>query len=352
MLYRKAELDEHAVRELVLWIENDQQLYRMQEQIHRNMTRKMAQDRYDHDLAAKAFGWLAEAGAKSYAREFGGVWHKDFPQDVRRAVAEYFRDGFEQDVQTEPQQFEPHVFKKDVKKWQERYPQRGAAVRHRAYPDDNDYPDHPRAVRPVVYPSDDAYPRDVAEEVSIRRPDFAASDAIAAVLMEDPSLTADEVIAILDRAEADHRDEVGYERRLRPYGWRDPDDEYTASVRQRHAFHDDADDDDGLAYEDEPRPRRQRTQRDGEQYGDYVEDTSNWLTVELNSYKGHQTFIDTPEDIAWLLEVHLPGMQNEGYEAAVMYGNEDSPDFIELYWAKDPTLADTPRAFKRAPDEY
>ena len=48
-----------------------------------------------------------------------------------------------------------------------------------------------------------AYPRDVAQEVSMRRPDLAAHDAIAAVLTADPSLTADAVIACLDEAAAE-----------------------------------------------------------------------------------------------------------------------------------------------------
>lgn len=51
-----------------------------------------------------------------------------------------------------------------------------------------------------------AYPADVARAVSARRPDLAAHDAIAAVLTADPTLTADEVIAILDDATAEAQD--------------------------------------------------------------------------------------------------------------------------------------------------
>lgn len=47
------------------------------------------------------------------------------------------------------------------------------------------------------------YPAHVAREVSTRRPDLAANDAVAAVLTSDPSLTADEVIELLDEAAAD-----------------------------------------------------------------------------------------------------------------------------------------------------
>lgn len=48
------------------------------------------------------------------------------------------------------------------------------------------------------------YPYDVAATVSLRRPDLAAGDAIATVLTTDPTLTADQVIDILDEATADH----------------------------------------------------------------------------------------------------------------------------------------------------
>jgi hypothetical protein len=51
------------------------------------------------------------------------------------------------------------------------------------------------------------YPRGVAAEVSTRRPDLASGDAIAAVLSEDPALSADEVIALLDEATEGHAEE-------------------------------------------------------------------------------------------------------------------------------------------------
>lgn len=44
------------------------------------------------------------------------------------------------------------------------------------------------------------YPHRVARTVSILRPDLAANDAIAAVLTADPTLSANEVIEILDEA--------------------------------------------------------------------------------------------------------------------------------------------------------
>ena len=52
------------------------------------------------------------------------------------------------------------------------------------------------------------YPAHIAREVSARRPDLAAADAIATVLTADPTLTADEVIAILDEATDEASDEA------------------------------------------------------------------------------------------------------------------------------------------------
>ena len=44
--------------------------------------------------------YLAESGAKKYAREFGGVWHDMFPVPVRREVAKAWRDEFEVEYAT------------------------------------------------------------------------------------------------------------------------------------------------------------------------------------------------------------------------------------------------------------
>lgn len=40
------------------------------------------------------------------------------------------------------------------------------------------------------------------------------------------------------------------------------------------------------------------------------------------------TFIETAQDMAWLVEVH--GAPS-GYAVAVLHGNEDAPDKVELY---------------------
>jgi len=95
-------LDEHAAKELYLWIENDNELYRRQYvPIQKNLVAKKARGVYDHTLAAKLFGYLAESGAKRYDEEvngapsFKGKIPPYFTKKVRDAVAEELRDHFE-----------------------------------------------------------------------------------------------------------------------------------------------------------------------------------------------------------------------------------------------------------------
>jgi hypothetical protein len=86
----------HEATELKLFIDNDGDLYRqMRTSIDRNLITKKARGIYQHDLAVKGFGYLAEAGAKKYAKEFGGTWHQMFTPAVRREVAEALTRNFE-----------------------------------------------------------------------------------------------------------------------------------------------------------------------------------------------------------------------------------------------------------------
>lgn len=91
-------MDHAAADELKLYIDNDGELYRRQTTpILKNLATKMARGEYDHDKAAKLFGYLVESGAKKYARDEGGgslPWHKMFPPDVRRKVAAELADYF------------------------------------------------------------------------------------------------------------------------------------------------------------------------------------------------------------------------------------------------------------------
>ncbi len=87
--------DEAAAQELKLYTENEGSLHNQQEAIVKNLVTKMAQGKYDHELAVQAFMYFAESGAKKYAKDFGGVWHQMFPVPVRQAAATKWRDEFE-----------------------------------------------------------------------------------------------------------------------------------------------------------------------------------------------------------------------------------------------------------------
>jgi hypothetical protein len=44
-------------------------------------------------------------------------------------------------------------------------------------------------------------------------------------------------------------------------------------------------------------------------------------------------FLETPEDMAWLVEMHCAVARN--YACAILHGNEDSPNKIELFARND-----------------
>jgi hypothetical protein len=91
------EVDEIAVRELILFIENDGQLYQQQTvPIEKNLYRKKKKGTYDHRKAPKLWGYLVESGAKKYVKDLylGDAWYTIFPPDVRRAAAKEMADDW------------------------------------------------------------------------------------------------------------------------------------------------------------------------------------------------------------------------------------------------------------------
>jgi hypothetical protein len=94
------EVDEDAIRELVLYIENDGQLYQQQgEPIMRNLTKKWDKGVYDHDKAKTLWKYYADTGAKKYGKEHGASdGFKMFPPAVRRAVASELADGWHEEL--------------------------------------------------------------------------------------------------------------------------------------------------------------------------------------------------------------------------------------------------------------
>lgn len=90
---------ESLASELVTFVDNDGDLYRGQTtSILKNLVTNMARGQYDRDKAVKLFMYLAESGAKKYAKVFGGSesgWHEMFPTDIRKLAATHWRDDFE-----------------------------------------------------------------------------------------------------------------------------------------------------------------------------------------------------------------------------------------------------------------
>ena len=90
------ELQENEnARELVLYADNDEHLYRTSHQpIVKNLQRKKAKGIYDHEKATKLWGYHADRAAQKYHKEFGsgGKWHHMFSKADRMKAAKQFAD--------------------------------------------------------------------------------------------------------------------------------------------------------------------------------------------------------------------------------------------------------------------
>ncbi len=93
---RRSSLRGHAEEsELKLYIDNDSGLYHQQTQpIIKNLQKKLAKGVFDKSKSEKLWMYLVENGAKKYAKEFGGVWHKMFSMADRKAVARALAESF------------------------------------------------------------------------------------------------------------------------------------------------------------------------------------------------------------------------------------------------------------------
>src|SRR4029079_4904337 len=85
---------ESMITELMDHTVNEGKLYPLRQQIEKSLATKKARGIYKHDLAAKAFAPFVEAGAKDYAKEYGGNWYQ-FDVPTRRAVANELVNRFE-----------------------------------------------------------------------------------------------------------------------------------------------------------------------------------------------------------------------------------------------------------------
>ena len=96
----KRALDEHAVNELILYIENTRELYPQLLLMHESLRKKMAKGRYDNSLAPKMFRHLVERAVRMYGKEIltgQAEGLRVFPVPERNAVALLLAEAFEAD---------------------------------------------------------------------------------------------------------------------------------------------------------------------------------------------------------------------------------------------------------------
>lgn len=114
------ETDESVAAELLLFVENDRDLYeRMFKPIVKNMMRKVKRGVYDPAKAVQGFLYLMDEGAKRYAAEFGGTeaapgatWHDMFPRSIRQMAAKEMSERIFEEIQSGEYD---HLLEKPVK---------------------------------------------------------------------------------------------------------------------------------------------------------------------------------------------------------------------------------------------
>ncbi len=82
-------------RQLYLYANNDAALYKQRMVIAKNLAKKKARGNYDRTSSLIAWGHLANAASKSYAKEHGDrgdTWHSLFTSDDRGYAAKEWRD--------------------------------------------------------------------------------------------------------------------------------------------------------------------------------------------------------------------------------------------------------------------
>jgi hypothetical protein len=90
-----------AAHELVMYADNDSQLYRTSHQpIVANLKKKVKKGVYDHEKATKLWGYHADRAAQKYAKEHGDgqPWHKMFTPSDRKQAAKWFANGNKEEI--------------------------------------------------------------------------------------------------------------------------------------------------------------------------------------------------------------------------------------------------------------
>jgi hypothetical protein len=87
--------DEAVASELILYLDNDEPMYRQKKAIIENLTKKFNKGTYDHKLAPKIWSYLVESAAKKYVKEHGSPgdrWFQIFDVAVRKVAAKELAD--------------------------------------------------------------------------------------------------------------------------------------------------------------------------------------------------------------------------------------------------------------------
>lgn len=95
---RAQTVDQHDVDELILFIDNDEPLYRQWQAIVKNLWKHKAKGRYDSARAVDGFMHLTDAAGRKYLKEFGPYpTDHDFNMNTttRRKAAEVYVQSFE-----------------------------------------------------------------------------------------------------------------------------------------------------------------------------------------------------------------------------------------------------------------
>jgi hypothetical protein len=88
---RREPVDEHAARNLKLYIENTYELYNQKKSILANLKKRVDKGTYDPVLAAKLWLYWVDAGAKLYVKQMGdGVFNKSTREHVAAELAKTY----------------------------------------------------------------------------------------------------------------------------------------------------------------------------------------------------------------------------------------------------------------------
>ena len=102
MTKRPETIDEVAVKELELWVDNDPESYKLKKAVYGVLNRKRTREIYDSEKAATTFYNVAEYAAKSYAKTFNdpaAAWFVTFTTTTRREVAKILLSEYEEEVE-------------------------------------------------------------------------------------------------------------------------------------------------------------------------------------------------------------------------------------------------------------